>query len=150
MYPFPPSDAPYSHQDPFQPSTSQQGRERDPPSQSPHRAIGAPLNFTTGQFTGKHVRAELIELQKADLGRKYVRHPRVIPAPHTYAPNSLGMLARTADHSTPRLSYNSSFITRSPAPTDPTQRLTITSCASCSLASSSWLADSGGVSYTAK
>lgn len=36
--------------------------------------IGAPLHFTTGQFIGKHVRAELIELQKADLGRKYVPH----------------------------------------------------------------------------
>ncbi|KAH9987191.1 velvet factor-domain-containing protein [Russula vinacea] len=43
---------------------------------SPLRPIGAPLHFTTGQFTGKHVRAELIELQKADLGRKYARKDR--------------------------------------------------------------------------
>ena len=82
MYPFPQSNPPY--QDPFQqqpqPSPSQQPRDRDQPrdpSQSPLslRPIGAPLHFTTGQFTGKHVRAELIELQKADLGRKFVRHP---------------------------------------------------------------------------
>lgn len=88
-HPFPPQndDAPYSHQDPFQPSTSQQGK--DPSSQSPLRPIGAPLHFTTGQFTGKHVRAELIELQKADLGRKYVRHSCYShTASHTYAPNS--------------------------------------------------------------
>lgn len=46
---------------------------------SPHRPIGpigAPLHFTTGQFIGKHIRAELIELQKADLGRKYARKDR--------------------------------------------------------------------------
>ncbi|KAH9953749.1 velvet factor, partial [Russula dissimulans] len=37
--------------------------------------IGDPLNFSTGQFSGKHVRAQLIELQKADLGRKHDRRP---------------------------------------------------------------------------
>ncbi|KAH9981590.1 velvet factor-domain-containing protein [Russula compacta] len=61
-------------------SSSQQVRERDqsrdPSHPAPHRAIGAPLNFSTGQFAGKHVRAELIELQKADLGRKYARKDR--------------------------------------------------------------------------
>ncbi len=85
MFPFPQSNPPYPHQDPYQnpqqqqqqPQTSQQARERDQPrdpSVSPQRPIGAPLHFNTGQFTGKHVRAELIELQKADLGRKYARH----------------------------------------------------------------------------
>ncbi|KAI0059938.1 hypothetical protein BV25DRAFT_1772821, partial [Artomyces pyxidatus] len=38
--------------------------------------IGTPINFATGQFAGKKVRAELIELQKADLGRKYARKDR--------------------------------------------------------------------------
>jgi hypothetical protein len=145
-HPFPPQNdnAPYPHQDPFQqPSTSQKGN--DPSSQSPLRPIGAPLHFTTGQFTGKHVRAELIELQKADLGRKFVRHSCYSRTAILTHPTLLGMLARTADRSTHRLSYNSSFFTRSPAPTDPMQRLTITSCASCPLVSSSWLADSGRV-----
>jgi hypothetical protein len=89
MFPFPPQpNPPYPHQGPYQtsqqqqeqqPPPTQQARERDQPretSVSPHRGIGVPLHFTTGQFNGKHVRAELIELQKADLGRKYVpRHP---------------------------------------------------------------------------
>ncbi|TFY77381.1 hypothetical protein EWM64_g6634, partial [Hericium alpestre] len=48
--------------------------ERD--SQQPKRKIGEPLVFSTGQFQGKTVRAELIELQKADLGRKYARKDR--------------------------------------------------------------------------
>ncbi|KAI0034778.1 velvet factor, partial [Vararia minispora EC-137] len=38
--------------------------------------IGARLSFTSGQFNGRKVRAELIELQKADLGRKYARKDR--------------------------------------------------------------------------
>jgi hypothetical protein len=158
MFPFTPQpNPPYPHQDPYQtpqqqqqqPSSSQQARERDPPrdpSVSPHRPIGpigAPLHFTTGQFIGKHIRAELIELQKADLGRKYVpRHPilSVVPQP------SLDMLARTADRLIHRPSCNSSSSTRSPVPTDPMQRLIITSCAFCLLASSFWLADSSRVS----
>jgi hypothetical protein len=53
-------------------SNSHPARDRDPPHPSAHRLIGTPLDFSTGQFAGKHVRAELIELQKADLGRKYV------------------------------------------------------------------------------
>ncbi len=158
MFPFTPqSNPPYPHQDPYQnpqqqqqqPSPSQQTRERDQPrdpSVSPHRLIGpigTPLHFTTGQFIGKHIRAELIELQKADLGRKYVPHHPVlfvVPQP------SLGMLARTADRLIHRPSCNSSFSTRSPVPTDPMQRLIITSCAFCFLASSFWLADSSCVS----
>jgi hypothetical protein len=155
MFPFPPqTNPPYPHQDPYQnsqqqqqqPSPSQQARERDQPrepSVSPHRPIGTPLHFTTGQFIGKHVRAELIELQKADLGRKYVPQS---PLLSVVAQPSLGMLARTADHLIHRPSYNSSSSTRSPVPTDPMQRLTITSCASCLLASSFWPADSSRVS----
>ena len=153
MFPFPPQSNPtYPHQDPYQPPQqqqpppSQQARDHDQPrdpSVSPHRPIGSPLHFTTGQFTGKHVRAELIELQKADLGRKYVpHHPllSVVPQP------SLGMLARTADRSIHRPSYNSGFSTRHPITTDPMQRLTITSCVFCLLAFSFWRADSGRVS----
>ncbi|KZP33386.1 hypothetical protein FIBSPDRAFT_810621 [Athelia psychrophila] len=37
---------------------------------------GEPIYFTTGQFEGKTVRAELIEVQKAELGRKYARIDR--------------------------------------------------------------------------
>src|SRR6266403_2039313 len=51
------------------------------------------------------------------------------------------MLVRTADRLIHRPSYNSNFSTLSPVPTEPMQRLTITSCASCSLVSSSCLAD---------
>ena len=32
--------------------------------------IGCPVTFTEGQFKDRTIRAELIELQKADLGRK--------------------------------------------------------------------------------
>ncbi|KAH8982956.1 velvet factor-domain-containing protein [Lactarius akahatsu] len=67
-------------QPPQPPSSSQQARDRDQSRDASHstppRVIGAPLNFSTGQFAGKHVRAELIELQKADLGRKYARKDR--------------------------------------------------------------------------
>ncbi|KAF9492693.1 hypothetical protein BDN71DRAFT_1396416 [Pleurotus eryngii] len=38
--------------------------------------IGEPIHFSTGQFTGQVVRAELTEIQKADLGRKYARVDR--------------------------------------------------------------------------
>ncbi|KAI0311205.1 velvet factor-domain-containing protein [Amylostereum chailletii] len=76
--PYPPAN-PYPQQ--AQPSSS---RDRDPPRSShppvqqpsTSRAFGSTLNFTTGQFSGKQVRAELIELQKADLGRKYARKDR--------------------------------------------------------------------------
>lgn len=34
--------------------------------------IGLPVHFVTGQFAGQTIRAELEELQKADLGRKCV------------------------------------------------------------------------------
>lgn len=34
--------------------------------------IGQPIHFVAGQFTGQTIRAELHELQKADLGRKFV------------------------------------------------------------------------------
>ncbi|KAI9437983.1 velvet factor-domain-containing protein [Lactarius indigo] len=91
MYPYSSqSHPPYAHQDssyssqqqqpPQPPSSSQQARDRDQSRDASHstppRVIGAPLNFSTGQFAGKHVRAELIELQKADLGRKYARKDR--------------------------------------------------------------------------
>lgn len=38
--------------------------------------INAPIRFSSGQFRGRCVRAELIEIQKADLGRKYARVDR--------------------------------------------------------------------------
>jgi len=33
--------------------------------------VGRPIHFVGGQFAGQTVRAELHEVQKADLGRKY-------------------------------------------------------------------------------
>jgi hypothetical protein len=37
--------------------------------------IGQPILFASGQFTGQTIRAELREIQQADLGRKYVSSP---------------------------------------------------------------------------
>lgn len=46
----------------------------NPPRQTRHRPlvdmIGLPIHFSTGQFAGQTIRAELDEIQKADLGRK--------------------------------------------------------------------------------
>ncbi|TFK52995.1 hypothetical protein OE88DRAFT_1627638 [Heliocybe sulcata] len=47
-------------------------RPRRPRSSS----IGQPVEFVAGQFAGQTMRAELQELQKADLGRKYARKDR--------------------------------------------------------------------------
>ncbi|KAJ7594204.1 velvet factor-domain-containing protein [Mycena floridula] len=38
--------------------------------------VGLPVHFLSGQFTGQTIRAELTELQKANLGRKYARIDR--------------------------------------------------------------------------
>ncbi|KAG1819144.1 velvet factor-domain-containing protein [Suillus subaureus] len=38
--------------------------------------INSPINFSSGQFRGRCVRAKLVEIQKADLGRKYARVDR--------------------------------------------------------------------------
>ncbi|KAF8263473.1 hypothetical protein EI94DRAFT_1740872 [Lactarius quietus] len=91
MYSYPAKPQPsFPHQDPSYlpqqppppqpPTSSPQVRDhdqsRDTSHSTPPRVIGVPLNFSTGQFAGKHVRAELIELQKADLGRKYARKDR--------------------------------------------------------------------------
>lgn len=38
--------------------------------------INGPIHFSSGQFRGRCVRAELVEIQKADLGRKYARVDR--------------------------------------------------------------------------
>ncbi|TFY59569.1 hypothetical protein EVJ58_g5701 [Rhodofomes roseus] len=38
--------------------------------------VGRPIRFVGGQFAGRTLRAELNELQKADLGRKYARKDR--------------------------------------------------------------------------
>ncbi|KAJ7598731.1 velvet factor-domain-containing protein [Mycena floridula] len=40
------------------------------------RSLGVPLSFVEGQFTGKTVRAELQEIQKADLARKFAKIDR--------------------------------------------------------------------------
>ncbi|KAI0049526.1 hypothetical protein FA95DRAFT_1556829 [Auriscalpium vulgare] len=75
--PYPPQDYPQ----PAQPTPTHPPREHDPreshttPRPNPH-PIGTPITFATGQFSGKKVRAELVELQKADLGRKYARKDR--------------------------------------------------------------------------
>lgn len=47
-----------------------------PVLQSTRDDIGLPVTFTEGQFKGRTIRAELVELQKADLGRKYARKDR--------------------------------------------------------------------------
>ncbi|KAI0929613.1 hypothetical protein AcV7_005102 [Taiwanofungus camphoratus] len=39
-------------------------------------AIGIPVLFTAGIFAGRTIRAEILQLQKADLGRKYARKDR--------------------------------------------------------------------------
>ncbi|KAL4253249.1 hypothetical protein ABKN59_004738 [Abortiporus biennis] len=44
--------------------------------ESAHETIGRPVTFLSGQFEGKTVRTEIVELQKADLGRKYARKDR--------------------------------------------------------------------------
>jgi hypothetical protein len=52
----------------------------DPPRQTKHQPladmVGLPIHFLTGQFAGQTIRAELDEIQKADLGRKYARVDR--------------------------------------------------------------------------
>lgn len=63
------------------------------PSRERHSTdlINKPIHFTSGQFAGQTVRAELHEIQKANLGRKYV-HPCFVfdssiltLSPHRYA-----------------------------------------------------------------
>ncbi|KAI0955343.1 hypothetical protein AcW1_006951 [Taiwanofungus camphoratus] len=44
--------------------------------ESPSEHVGAPVSFISSPFTGCTVRVELVELQKADVGRKYVRKDR--------------------------------------------------------------------------
>ncbi|KZT12151.1 uncharacterized protein LAESUDRAFT_754645 [Laetiporus sulphureus 93-53] len=39
-------------------------------------SIGEPISFAAGQFAGRTLRAELCEVQKANLGRKYTRKDR--------------------------------------------------------------------------
>ncbi|KAF9269478.1 hypothetical protein L218DRAFT_953092 [Marasmius fiardii PR-910] len=46
------------------------------PSSHAGYIIGQPIPFVSGQFAGNTVRAELVEIQKADLGRKYARVDR--------------------------------------------------------------------------
>ncbi|EMD36421.1 hypothetical protein CERSUDRAFT_115434 [Gelatoporia subvermispora B] len=38
--------------------------------------IDTPVTYTSGPFAGRKIRAQLVEVQKADLGRKYVRKDR--------------------------------------------------------------------------
>ncbi|RDB28299.1 hypothetical protein Hypma_001383 [Hypsizygus marmoreus] len=64
----------------FQPGYQQQSME--PPaahnSHQPHGTdlIGQPILFVSGQFAGQTIRAELREVQQAELGRKYARVDR--------------------------------------------------------------------------
>ncbi|THH12767.1 hypothetical protein EW146_g7387 [Bondarzewia mesenterica] len=72
-------------------STSTLSRVRDERPSHHHsntRSIGDPLNFTSGQFSGQLIRAELIELQKADLGRKSVFIPCPRSPAQTFSPDS--------------------------------------------------------------
>lgn len=70
-------NAEYSHhpQPPVQPHPSRERDERDSHQHSSSRTIGDPLSFADGQFSGQLIRAQLTELQKADLGRKCVCFP---------------------------------------------------------------------------
>lgn len=53
------------------------GRPVDYPGRG---AIGQPVQFTMGQFTGQIIRAQLTEIQKAELGRKHV-HLSLVATP---------------------------------------------------------------------
>ncbi|KAG6380126.1 velvet factor-domain-containing protein [Boletus reticuloceps] len=48
----------------------------DPPRRTSNSWINLPIHFVTGSFAGQSLRAELTEIQKADLGRKYARVDR--------------------------------------------------------------------------
>ncbi|KAF9810984.1 hypothetical protein IEO21_06741 [Rhodonia placenta] len=61
--------------------------------------IGKPVTFVTGQFAGHTLRAELEELQKADLGRKYARKDR---RPLDPPPVVQFRLFEVFNHGTPR------------------------------------------------
>ncbi|EMD36851.1 hypothetical protein CERSUDRAFT_123888 [Gelatoporia subvermispora B] len=56
-------------------SVSEQAR-RLGATTAPQPDIGGPITFAAGPFAGHTLRAELDELQKADLGRKYARKDR--------------------------------------------------------------------------
>ncbi|KAG9313768.1 velvet factor-domain-containing protein [Chiua virens] len=47
-----------------------------PPRRTSNSWINLPIQFVSGSFAGKTLRAELTEIQKADLGRKYARVDR--------------------------------------------------------------------------
>ncbi|TFK31472.1 velvet factor-domain-containing protein [Crucibulum laeve] len=64
----PPPATVQQHHSPYQQPQQHQTRGPDPTGQAIH--------FTSGQFAGKTIRAELYEIQKADLGRKYARVDR--------------------------------------------------------------------------
>lgn len=60
---------------PVHPSTTSKNIERSlVQSQVGPSPIGSPITFRTGPFAGLTLRVKLEELQKADLGRKYVHH----------------------------------------------------------------------------
>ena len=70
-------------------------------------AIGRPIHFTTGQFTGYTIRMELDEVQKADLGRKW--EPLIVLRQCLTSARGLGMLGWTVGHSTRHLSSTSEY-----------------------------------------
>lgn len=51
--------------------------------------INTPIQFTEGQWAGRTVRAELTEIQKADLGRKYTLISDPIDIPDLLVPDML-------------------------------------------------------------
>jgi len=48
----------------------------NPPRRTNNSWINLPIHFDSGSFAGQTIRAELTEIQKADLGRKYARVDR--------------------------------------------------------------------------
>lgn len=51
-------------------------------------AIGSPITFYTGPFAGRTVRAEIKEVQKADLGRKCADPPTATASPTSASPSN--------------------------------------------------------------
>lgn len=82
FYPSPPHDD--SNSSPFQPSYHLPSKPHhsssfhlpSPPSTSHGtQLMGRPIHFISGQFANRTIRAEIHEIQKADLGRKCVPYP---------------------------------------------------------------------------
>jgi hypothetical protein len=87
----------------------------DHPSHGPSHntdLVGRPISFIGGQFAGQTVRAELHEIQKANLGRKYVHRGTLLHAKDGCS-RLQGTRELIADLLIPLRSYSSSYSTSS-------------------------------------